>query len=142
MTATQDSAAEYTKVGFCNPPKAHQFQKGQSGNPSGRPKGSKNLSGVIAKALSEIVTIDQNGKVRKITKLELAVTQMANKAAAGDRHAAKLIIDLLHQSETRDEARTPGSPISAEERREQDKSLLAALSLKVLNVIPEVTNAQ
>ena len=30
------------KVGYGKPPKAHQWRPGQSGNPKGRPKGSRN----------------------------------------------------------------------------------------------------
>ena len=29
-------------VGYCNPPQHSRFQKGKSGNPSGRPKHSRN----------------------------------------------------------------------------------------------------
>ena len=125
------------KVGYCRPPLEKQFQKGQSGNQAGRPKGSKNISGVIAAGLAERVTVTINGKRRSITKLEAAVTQMANKAAAGDRHAAKLIIELLHQSETRDEARGDSSLMGTEERRALDLSILEALRASARNSVPE-----
>jgi hypothetical protein len=129
-------------VGYGRPPKANQYKKGQSGNPSGRPRGSKNISAVINSALSERVTVNQNGKRHTISKLEAAATQLANKAAAGDPRAAKLIIDLLHQSETRDEARTRSSPIGTDERHAQDIALLAALRSTILNVLPEATDVQ
>jgi hypothetical protein len=131
------TTAQSYEVGYGRPPTAHQFPKGQSGNPSGRPKGSKNISAVIAAALSERVTVTVKGKRRSITKLEAAVTQMANKAAGGDQKAAKLIIELLHQSEIRDEARTVGSLVSPEERQAQDAAFLAAFRASTLNIVPE-----
>ena len=125
------------KVGYCRPPLENQFQKGQSGNHSGRPKGSKNVSSVIAASLAERVTVTINGKRCRITKLEAAAAQLANKAAAGDRHAAKLIIELLHQSETRDEARVDSSLMGTDERRAQDLSILEALRASARNTVPE-----
>lgn len=125
------------QVGFCRPPLEHQFSKGQSGNPSGRPKGSKNLSDVIAASLAQRVPVTIDGKRRLISKLEAAVTQITNKAAAGDRHSAKLIIELLHQSETRDDARVNGSPLSVHERRAQDQEILKAIRDRARDILPE-----
>jgi hypothetical protein len=128
---------DYT-VGYGRPPLASRFSRGRSGNPAGRPKGSRNVSSVIAAALSERVVVTQNGRRRSITKLEAACTQMANKAASGDRQAAKLIIDLLHQAEARDEARAGGASVGADQRRETDAAILAAVRESALNITPEV----
>jgi hypothetical protein len=133
MSAGQDYA-----VGYGRPPVASRFKKGRSGNPTGRPKGSRNVSSVIAAALSERVVVTQNGRRRSITKLEAACTQLANKAAGGDRQAAKLVIELLHQSEARDEARAAGSPVGADQRRDTDAAILAAVRASALNIVPEV----
>jgi len=32
-------------------------------------------------------------------KIDVAITQQINKAAAGDRHALKLLLSLLHQAD-------------------------------------------
>lgn len=118
--------AQYA-VGYGRPPKASQFQKGQSGNPAGRKKGSRSISEVIAKALSERVSVTMDGRRKKITKWEAACTQMANKAAAGDAKTAKQMIDILYQSEAREDARQAGAPLDAQERRESDQLILAAV---------------
>ena len=131
-----DNAADYYKVGFGHPPLHSQFSKGRSGNPSGRPKGSRVLSAVITAALAERAVVTENGRRRTITKLELAVKQIANKAAGGDQRACKLLIELLHQSEVRDEARASGMPLTADERRASDSAILAALRDRALSIDP------
>ena len=61
--------------------------QGQSGNPKGRPKGSRALASIWRCAMNEKVTINENGQRRRITKQEAAVKQLANKAASGDKRA-------------------------------------------------------
>ena len=43
------------KVGYCNPPKHGQFNTGESGNPKGRPRGSRSLSAIAAEELERVV---------------------------------------------------------------------------------------
>ncbi len=49
-------AADY-EVGYCRPPLATRFRPGQSGNPRGRPKGSRNLRAVVKAVAGELVEI-------------------------------------------------------------------------------------
>ena len=79
------------EVGYGKPPLHTRFRKGQSGNPKGRGKGTKNFATIFMKAMSQSVTITENGKRRKISKLDAAVTQLANDAARGDKKATALL---------------------------------------------------
>ena len=82
-------------VGYGKPPAGTRFQKGESGNPKGRPRGSKNLATIVRQAANERVTIVVKGKQRSITKLEAAAKQLANKAAQGDLKAMQMLLPQL-----------------------------------------------
>ena len=81
-------------IGFGKPPKHTQFRKGHSGNPKGRPKGSKNINVLIRKALEEKVTVKGPGGTRSISKFEAALMQQANKVANGDPRAFQVVLRL------------------------------------------------
>jgi Family of unknown function (DUF5681) len=51
-------------IGYGKPPRHTQFKRGQSGNPKGRAKGSKNLATLIMSVLNERVIITENGRRR------------------------------------------------------------------------------
>lgn len=66
-----------------------RFKPGQSGNPAGRPKGSKNKSTQIRKLLEEKLT-------NKLQKDALAILDKAIEMAKnGDRSMIKLLIEKM-----------------------------------------------
>ena len=85
---SDDDKPDY-KVGYKKPPLHTRFQKGQSGNPRGRPRGSKNLSTLLADALNEPVVVTEDGGRRKISKRELGFKQLANKFAMAEAQAPR-----------------------------------------------------
>lgn len=89
------------EVGYKRPPRHTQFQKGQSGNPRGRPKGSLNLATVLDRTLRKRVVINENGRRKTVTKLEAAVMQLVNKAAVGDNQSLKHLLSLVQLAESR-----------------------------------------
>ena len=95
------------KIGYGKPPRANQFKPGQSGNRAGRKKGSKNFATMFEAAMNDKVVITLNGAKKKVTKMEAALMQQANKAAGGDAKAMKLIMDILADVQIR-EARGVG----------------------------------
>ena len=74
------------------------FKKGQSGNPKGRPKGSKNRSTIIKEILSLMVKkVDTDGKAEWQSKEYLMVEALVNKAIdKGDVNAFNAIYNNLY----------------------------------------------
>lgn len=91
------------EVGYGKPPRHTCFKKGQSGNPRGRPRGSKNLRTLLNEALNELVVVTEEGGRRKITKREAIITQLVNRSATADLRALKILLDTLRDIEGQSE---------------------------------------
>lgn len=84
--------------------KPHRFKKGQSGNPAGRPKGSRNRSTILNELL-QLPVLDSKGK-KKINPLDkkdkhisyekLIMIALIKKAAEGDVKAIREIQDTMY----------------------------------------------
>jgi hypothetical protein len=85
------------KVGYRKPPSAHRFAKGQSGNPTGRPKKAKDFATVLRTELRRRVKIAEGGKQVTLTRLEALVRSMTLAALKGDAKASKTIVDWLER---------------------------------------------
>jgi hypothetical protein len=114
MSSQSDSAGG---GGFGKPPNHTRFKKGQSGNPKGRVKGSKNVATLMSESLNETVVIKEYGQRKRFTKEELMFKQLANKGAAGDPRATQQVIGIRINSEISAEAPAPTSVTNEADRQ-------------------------
>src|ERR1043165_5551598 len=101
------------EVGYKRPPLHTRFKPGQSGNPSGRAKGSQNLKTLFNKILREQVSLREGADVRKVTKAEAILRGLVIGALRGDTRAMGSLLRLAEQVGQFDE---PGQPITRIER--------------------------
>jgi len=114
-----------TPIGYKNPPHETRFKKGQSGNPKGRPKGSIDPLCVLRKALNDTVIVNEGGNRRKLTKLDVMLTQIVNKAAAGDLSAMKFLMPYIERIQKIDAAQVQiTKPVTAKEAAETYRKLI------------------
>jgi Family of unknown function (DUF5681) len=86
------------KVGFCNPPRAHQFKPGNNANPMGRPKGTRNRKVLVRELLLEPIAAREGNAVKKMSKLEAIVTQTINDGLKGDHKSRLLAIGMAREA--------------------------------------------
>lgn len=114
------------EVGYGKPPKHSQFKKGQSGHP-GRAKGSKNLATVIRKELAKKVAVTDDRGRRMISKFEVAIAMLVNKAVKGDHRSMTQVLALWRQLEA--DAETSGAVAAFS--TDKDQEVLAAFLKRV-----------
>ena len=95
-------------VGYGRPPTSSQFQPGQSGNPKGRPKGTRIASSMARDVLERNVKVKRAW--RKMTVRKAAYLRLAERAVAGDAKALDYLLAL------ESEEHSPGSDQAETER--------------------------
>lgn len=82
-------------VGYGKPPKNTRFKPGMSGNPSGRPKRTLNLSNQLYALMNKSIKVTDKatGQEKKMLNAEIIAHQLVAKAKQGDIKA----IDRIHK---------------------------------------------
>jgi len=132
MKVASNSDAKTTgeyEVGYAKPPRHAGFQKGRSGNPKDRPKGSKSFANLLGEALDEKVSLTEDGRRRRITKRELVIKQLVNKSASADLRAIKQLTDIVQGVERR--AGASPAPPSPQAFTAADEEVIAELKKRI-----------
>lgn len=112
-----------SEVGYGQPPKRHQWTKGQSGNRAGRKKGSKNKRTIIIELMEQKL----GRKIEDISKLsryEGLLLKGIQKALGGDIKAMAFVLRRYDDAEA---VQSHAEPISTA----QDEAVSAALVEKI-----------
>jgi hypothetical protein len=84
-------------VGYGRPPKTTRFQKGSSGNPTGRPKKMPSLKAELARELQQPRAYSENGKSWQGTNLRAFVKSLVAAAIDCDGRAVAALLSAIRQ---------------------------------------------
>jgi Family of unknown function (DUF5681) len=71
-----------------------RFQPGRSGNPKGRPKGSRNFRTELNEVLTASIAVREGGRRKKISRQRALLLALFEKAIHGDPKAADSLVKL------------------------------------------------
>jgi len=95
----EENSEDTYDVGYGKPPKHTQWQKGQSGNPSGKKKKEQSLFDELKKLSAKEIVVQQNGVSVMMTQGKAMLTAALNKAMNGDLGSIKFIYQNLEIAE-------------------------------------------
>jgi hypothetical protein len=111
MTGDTDDDA----VGYGRPPRATRFKPGQSGNPKGRAKHTRNFKTDLREELGERITVRENGREWRVSKQRALVKALVGAAIKGDMRAANAIVSLSAKTLAEPEA-VPSDVLSPDDQ--------------------------
>ena len=120
------SSADY-EVGYGKPPKRTRFRPGQSGNPRGRPKGTKNLKTDLVEELGEKVVVREGDQARQVSKQRAVVKTLVAHTLRGDARSAGLLMSMMMRLLDTGE----GAAETAEALHDDELEILAAFEGRV-----------
>lgn len=83
------------EVGYRKPPKTTRFKPGRSGNPRGRPKGSRNFKTDLLEELDDKIRVSMDGRGRTLSKRQALLKQLVTDALKGQWKARQLVVGLM-----------------------------------------------
>ena len=127
---TDEASGVNYEVGYRKPPVRTRFKPGQSGNPRGRPKGTKNLKTDLMEELGEKIVIREGDRSQKVSKQRAVVKSLVARTLKGDARSATLLTSMMMRLLETGE----GAPVGEEPLREDEHEILQAFENRVRRV--------
>jgi hypothetical protein len=105
-------------VGYGHPPSATRFKRGKSGNPKGRPKGTRNFKTDFEEELNEQIIVREGDRQFQISKQRAIVKALVAAAIGGDGRAISTVLDFWMRE------RQEQNPVEADTMSATDRSLV------------------
>jgi hypothetical protein len=125
------------KVGYKKPPAETRFQKGRSGNPKGRPKGTRIFKTDLRAELAEPVNVREDGSVTTVSSQRAILKQLRAKALKGDPRALDRLLALAERYDLDDAADEAEQDLSG-----ADQSILERFKERVVREHEAETTAK